>query len=150
MRRLVVLDTGPLGMVTNPKSTPATLGAGRWLRSLLANGTMVAIPEIADYEVRRELLRVGSRRGVAVLDAFKDSLFYLPLTTAAMLQAAEFWAAVRRQGKPTADAKALDADVILAAQATMVTADYDEVVVATGNPHHISRFVQAQPWEDIV
>lgn len=149
MRRLIVLDTGPLGMVTNPKSTPLTLRAGQWLKLLLANEAMVAIPEIADYEVRRELLRVGSRHGVDSLDTFKDRLFYLPITTEAMLKAAEFWAAVRRQGKPTADAKALDADVILAAQATIVAADYDEVVVATNNPGHLSRFVKAENWEDI-
>ena len=36
-------------------------------------------------------------------------------STAAMRKAAEFWADTRRQGTPTADEKAIDADVILAA-----------------------------------
>jgi hypothetical protein len=39
-----------------------------------------------------------------------------------MLQAAEFWAEARREGIPTADPKALDGDVILAAQATVIEA----------------------------
>ncbi|MEX2261699.1 MAG: hypothetical protein WD696_07095 [Bryobacteraceae bacterium] len=43
------------------------------------------IPEIADYEVRRELLRAGKEKGLGRLDA-------LPITTPVMLKAAEFWA----------------------------------------------------------
>ena len=37
-----------------------------------------------------------------------------------MLKAAEFWAGARRSGSPTAPEAALDADVILAAQAAML------------------------------
>lgn len=85
-------------MVSNPKASALSDQCNLWLEGLLANEVMVAIPEIADYEVRRELLRVGSRRGVDSLDAFKDHLFYLPITTESMLKAADFWAAVRRQG----------------------------------------------------
>lgn len=106
-------------------------------------------PEIADHEVRRELLRAGKSRGIQQLDELKRVLEYAPLTTEAMLLAAQFWADARRQGRPTADPHALDADVILAAQATLIAAPGDEVVVATTNPAHLGHFVDARIWQDI-
>jgi hypothetical protein len=64
-------------------------------------------------------------------------------------RAAELWALARTEGYPTADDAALDADVILAAQAQLA-AEYDyEVVVATTNVGHLGRFVDARPWEQI-
>lgn len=74
------------------------------------------VPEIADHEVRRELLRAKRTKGVKRLDELKSRIGYLTITTDAMLRAAEFWAQARQMGYPTADDKALDADVILAAQ----------------------------------
>jgi hypothetical protein len=60
------------------------------------------------------------------------------------------WAELRRQGLPTADARALDADAILAAQLLLVVASDDTLVVATTNVGHLSRIVPAQRWQDIV
>jgi predicted nucleic acid-binding protein len=105
------------------------------------------VPEIADYEVRRELLRANRVRGLARLDALTRLLEYLPLTTAAMRQAAVFWAQARQRGRPTADDKALDGDVILAAQA--LTLGAADVVIATTNVGHLSRFAPAALWPDI-
>ena len=105
------------------------------------------VPEIADYEVRRELLRANKARGLARLDALAARLEYLPLPTAAMRQAAVFWAQVRQQGRPTADDKALDGDVILAAHA--ITLGATDVVIATTNVGHLSRFAPAALWPDI-
>jgi predicted nucleic acid-binding protein len=105
------------------------------------------VPEIADYEVRRELLRANKTRGLARLDALTSLLEYLPLTTAAMRQAAVFWAQAWQQGRPTADDKALDGDVILAAQA--MTFGATDVVIATTNVGHLSRFAPAALWPDI-
>lgn len=62
-----------------------------------------------------------------------------------MLKAAELWADARKRGKPTADPKELDGDVILAAQALQANA-----VVATENVGHLSLFVEARHWKDIV
>jgi hypothetical protein len=64
MSRLILLDSGPLGMVTNPKATGTPLDCQLWLKSLLRRGERVAIPEISDYEVRRELLRAGLLRSL--------------------------------------------------------------------------------------
>ena len=120
-----------------------------WLDRLLASGHHAAIPEIADYEVRRELARTRSVQGIARLDGLAIRIGYLPLTTAAMRRAAEFWAQARRQGRPTADPHALDGDVILAAQAASLDPGYDEVVIATTNVGHLAQFADAREWQAI-
>ena len=108
---------------------------------------MVMVPEIADYEVRRELLRARRTAGIARLDALITHVEYLAITTSAMRQAATFWAEARQQGRPTAADPALDGDVILAAQAA--TLSRVDVIVATTNARHLSRFVPAELWSDI-
>ena len=74
MSLIVLLDAGPLGMITNPKSSPDNEACKEWLSALATKGTEVIIPEIADYEVRRELLRAGKERGLGRLDALKGML----------------------------------------------------------------------------
>jgi hypothetical protein len=108
------------------------------------------LPEIADYEVRRELLRANKFAGIRRLNECKSSwLEYLPITTPVILKAAELWATSRQAGMPTADPKELDGDVILAAQALLLRGGGEEVVIATTNVGHLSRFVDAREWPDI-
>ncbi|MBI2567211.1 MAG: nuclease [Candidatus Schekmanbacteria bacterium] len=146
MSRVVLLDAGPLGMVAHPRGNPEI---GAWLRRLVRTATVVAVPEVADYEVRRELLRADKPKSIERLDTLKMSLRYLPITTEVMLQAAAFWAVARRHGQPTAVDAALDADVILAAQAAIQHAPGDEVVIATTNVRHLARLVPAKHWREI-
>jgi predicted nucleic acid-binding protein len=141
MNKPILLDAGPLGRIAHPRpNREITL----WLERILTVGIEVIIPEIADYEVRRNLLLTGLTKSVARLDQLKDTLIYLPLTTQVMLKAAELWAETRRIGQPTADPKALDGDVILAAQALDVGG-----IIATENVGHLSRLAEARHWKDI-
>ena len=105
------------------------------------------VPEIADYEVRRELLRLGSPVALANLDLLAARLEYLPLDTVAMRIAARLWAQARATGQPTAPNHALDGDVILAAQAHALNLP---VIVATGNPVHLARYLSAELLLNIV
>lgn len=136
-----MLDSGLLGMLAHPRQNR---DAAEWSKRLLQSGATLIIPEIADYELRRNLLLEGLDKSIERLNALKGTLQYLPLDTEAMLSAAALWAEARRRGRPTADAKALDGDVILAAQAKQVGA-----VVATDNVDHLAQFVDARPWKDI-
>lgn len=68
MSKIVLLDAGPLGLVTNPKRSPQSIACAQWLQSLITAGAHIILPEIADYEVRRELLRANKTQGVARLD----------------------------------------------------------------------------------
>ena len=149
MRRVVVLDAGPLGRLANPLASPENQQCNQWLMDLLARGALVVIPEVADYEVRRELLRANMTASIAQLDALEQVLFYTPLTTAVMRKAAEFWAWVRNQGKTTAQDHALDGDVILAAQTALLANPDDEVIIATTNTRHLTLFGDARVWQDI-
>ena len=148
MSTMVLLDATPLGAVTNPALTAETRDVSAWLEDLLQHRMRVVIPEIADYEVRRELLRARKTRGIGRLDALAVRLEYLPLTTAVMRRAAEFWAMTRQRGRPTAPDHALEGDMILAAQATLLGGEGDLVVIATSNVGHLSLVIDARHWRE--
>lgn len=140
----IVLDETPLSHLCQRTMARGVPAIRSWLRAHVEAGTEIVIPEIADYEVRRELIRAGKTASIARLDRLQSDLGYLPLTTAVMQRAAEMWAQARSQGRPTAAPEALDADVILAAQAESIGA-----IVATENVGHLGRFVVAKSWRDL-
>jgi predicted nucleic acid-binding protein len=149
MSKLILLDSGPLGIFSNPGKSQTISECRDWAASHQQQGNILVVPEIADYEVRRELLRADKRSGIARLNLVKSTFAYLPITTAVMLKAAEFWAKTRKRGKPTADNAALDADVILAAQAAILMEEGSDVIIATSNPRHLTMFVSAADWQSI-
>ncbi|HEY9871745.1 MAG TPA: hypothetical protein V6D08_21490 [Candidatus Obscuribacterales bacterium] len=116
MSKLVLLDTIILGLATNPKGTvngPVLKSINRLIR----DGHQPFVPEIADYELRRELIRIGSKNAIERLNALGAALGYIPLHTQTMRRAAELWAQARPQGHPLAHEHALDGDVILGLRA---------------------------------
>lgn len=143
----ILLDTGLLGLLTNPNLPQSTVACVGWAQAHRANGVRLIVPEIADYELRRELLRANKKRGIASLNNLIVQTEYLPITTSAMRLAAVFWAQARQQGQPTASDRNIDADVILAAQAAAL--GISDFVIATTNVKHLSRFVPAELWENI-
>lgn len=148
MPRIVLLDSGPLGRLAHPKAEQNE-EAREWLTTLVSAGIVAVLPEIVDYEHRRKMLHIGSVGSIRYLDELKENIVYAPLTTRVMPRAARLWADARKRGLPTAPEERLDVDVILAAQASDFADDGDEVVVATTNPRHLSRFVDARDWREI-
>lgn len=149
MTRVIVLDSGPLGMLTNPRAKGETRACHGWFLSLLERGVRFIVPEIADYEVRRNLLLEDLAEAVRRLDELAGAADYLPLTTEVMRSAAGLWARTRKQGRPTAAPDRLDGDVILAAQTLSLAETLDNVIVATSNVKHLSMFVAARRWQDL-
>jgi predicted nucleic acid-binding protein len=148
--RYLLLDSGPLGLVTQPKLSSEVVAMNRWLIERLSSGDSVLVPAIVYYEVRRELLRAGKTLGLARLNAFVeiDPSRYLALNDEALRFTAELWARARQQGRPTSPTLDLDIDVILAAQALLFAAGA-EVIVVTGNLRHLRQFVDARLWNEI-
>jgi predicted nucleic acid-binding protein len=73
------------------------------------------VSELADYELRRELLRLGAATSLSRLDELARELPYAPITTATWRHAAALWAAARNSGNVTTPPEALDGDVLVAA-----------------------------------
>jgi len=150
--RVLLLDSGPLGLITQPKISTEVVAINRWLLDRLRADDQIRVPAIVHYEIRRELLRAEKNAGLIRLDGFveSDADRYLPLTDQALRLAAELWAQTRRGGRPTAEALALDVDVILAAHAQALTLKANsEILVVTTNPRHLRPFVDARIWADI-
>jgi predicted nucleic acid-binding protein len=147
--RLIFLDTGTLGLISHPKAKPEAEACRQWATGLLSAGARIIVPGIADYEARRELIRDGRTASLRRLDAIREGYEFAPITQEVLDEAAVLWANIRNAGLPTADDKALDGDVILAAQALRAAEPGDILTVASDNVRHLSRFVDARPWETI-
>lgn len=149
----ILLDTNIVTRLCHPNQD-ANRQVTQWLEALIRksdHGLTLCLPEIADYEARRGLLHVALRSGQSTtkslvrLDLLAQILEYLPLDTQTLRRAAGLWAETRHAGRPTAPATALDGDVILAAQALE-----NGGVVVTENTRHLTRFVTARTWREVL
>jgi predicted nucleic acid-binding protein len=133
----LILDTTVLGWVVHPRK----YGEVReWLADASSESD-VLVSEVCDYELRRELLRIGATRSIARLDELGRELRYLPVTSATWRAAARLWAMTRRAGRPTADGARLDGDVLIAAQARA-----EGATIVTTNPRHFELLADARAW----
>ena len=148
MSRLIILDSGPVGLGGKARGLPEAIRFHAWVGTLLALGDRVAVPEIARYEVCRELFRLKATSGLRRHDHLQPTLAFLLITGLVMDIASELWAHVRQGGLATAGDEALDGDAILAAQALVAAESGDEVIIATTNVDHLTRFpgIDARDW----
>ncbi len=149
---IVFIDSGVLGLLSSPNDKLEVQQCQEWLYSLLSKGVYVVSSDLCDYEVRRSLLldsmRRTSNQSIENLNNLDNLIDFLPITKSVMQQAAQLWAISRSIGMPTANPKNIDADVIIAAQCQLMQAENpgQNLVVATTNVKHLSRFVNAQKW----
>lgn len=149
MSDIILLDTGPLGLITHPLGSPESAACNQWMRSQITTGVNVLVAGIADYELRREMLLSGNTSGIIKLNNMKSAVGFDPIATAVMNQAAIFWSQARMMGKPTASDAALDGDMILSAHASLIAGRGHNLTVATTNVKHLKIFCNACLWTDI-
>jgi hypothetical protein len=148
--RIIVLDTFPVSSVAKRRGKTITLldQCQQWISDCEAAGHRILVPAICYYEVLRELEMRQATSQIERLKAFcLQPRRFIPLTTAHLETAADMWGTARRSGQPTADPKALDCDVILAAQALSLS--LPNVIIATTNVGHLTRYVIADAWTNI-
>ncbi len=150
----LLIDTNILGKLCHPNANKNKPIATAVRKAMQSDKYLFVIPEIVDYELRRKYLHLTyskyahevdfGTRCLTLLDSYCSSLVYLEINTAAMKKAAHFWGNSRANGKSTSDEKSLDADVILAAQATLAQGQ-----VLTENVKHLSLFVATKTWQQL-
>jgi hypothetical protein len=67
---VVLLDSGPLGLITESQRSDDVIAITDWLKECLRARARVVVPAIGYYEITRELLRANKVVGIARLDAF--------------------------------------------------------------------------------
>ena len=151
MSRVILLDAGPLGMVTKRRGVPDGEACRAWVVRCLRQGARILVPAIAYYEVCRELVRMRNTTGLARVEAFcsTEPDRYLPLSDAALRLGCRLWAQARQAGTPTAAPSELDCDVLLAAQALTLEVPEADRVIATTNVGHLAQFVAAELWTQL-
>lgn len=151
MARFVLLDSGPLGLAVCRTGTRGLAEFGTRLAELEMAGVSILIPAVIDYELRRELIRIGATAKLRTLQGLQQRFSIMPVSASAWLRAAGFWALTRRMGVQTGSDAELDADAILAGCASTIGNPADEVIVATSNIRHLSRFpgIDAREWSAI-
>ncbi len=133
-----------VGLLGCSPSLAATRRCLDWAARTDAAGSIVVVPEVADFEVRRELIRLGASVKLARLDALLLTFGTARVTPEAWRKAAEFWAIVRKAGVPTADPHALDGEAIVATVAATI-AGPDDRVGKRSRPEMDDISVQAGP-----
>ena len=152
---IVILDSGVLGQLCSPLPSANRTALDRWFYQLLVRGAWVVSSEICDYEIRRGLLlseRQGARiSGIPMLDSLALSIDFLPINKKILLTAAQIWAMARETGQPTADDRNIDVDLLICGTWEYLRGNYPgrEIVIATTNVKHLSRFAMAMKWQDI-
>jgi hypothetical protein len=156
MPSIIILDTGPLSNAAVPvaksgKTPTLSEQCRQWISDCEQSGAVLLVPAICYYEALRELER---RQATGKIRRLQEFLFgvpsrFIPLTTIHLEAAARMWGTARNAGIPTASEDALDADVILYAQALSLGLDSADYIVATTNVGHLSRFVPCDDWTNI-
>jgi hypothetical protein len=93
--RIIVLDEGPVSLLACAVGHTLGDACRQWASERIAEGAEVYVPEIADYEVRRELTRTGRLASIRRLNRLQRSLRFARIETPAMLLAAHLWAQAR-------------------------------------------------------
>ena len=137
----IMIDTSVLGRICHPTEHS---DVQEWFRSLLEQGSHVSevlVSVLADYELRRHLLKMGAVESLRRLDDLAQCLRYVPVTAEAGRRAAELRQAMATQGMPGVS----DAGLLMAAQAMI------ENAVLITNDRTTARIpgVQARDWTDV-
>jgi predicted nucleic acid-binding protein len=136
----LLLDTAVVGEICHPRKYDDVRA---WFARAAA-AHEILLSEVADYELRRELLRIDSRRSLDRLDELTREIRYIPVTTATWRAAARLWALQRKAGRVTAAEGGLDGDVLIAAQALA-----EDAVIVTPNTRHFDSMVRAVTWQEV-
>ena len=155
---IVFLDSNILGLINSGSTSPEPIACNRWFYDLFRKASVVS-SELCLYEVRRGLLKaslqadnkpVPGLQGLQELEA-ESWVEFLVADRQVLNIAAELWAKAAASGQTSRSDKDIDIDIIISAHYQILVDEYpgQQVIVATKNLKHLSRFCTAANWQDI-
>ncbi len=108
----------------------------------LRNNSKILISPIVFYEVMRFFYHKKAVKEINFLLKLVDKLYWIDTNYNTWDKGAKIWAQARSIGRPTADEKSLDADVLIAAQAK----EHNAVVVTKNTKHFTYLGVENEQW----
>ena len=148
---IVFLDSGIVYSLVNTSKVKEVVDCQEWFFSLLSKGVLIVSSAICEYEVKRELIRRNKIEELNNLTELKQWLNFIKVDDKVLDLAAKNWAKARNMGIPSADDKRLDADMIICSTWQLLQEKWTGryVVIATNNVKHLSRFANAEIWQNI-
>lgn len=97
---IVFIDSGVIGLLSNPNDLEEAIACENWLYTMLLRGVNVYSSDLCDYEVRRSLVLASQSKsdinGIPKLNALRDIISFLPITYPLLLKACSLWAQARK------------------------------------------------------
>lgn len=152
---IILIDTGIVGLLTQPNSTNESTQILDWMYNSLAKSVRVLASDICDYEIRRGLIkaRLDGRcsDGIEKLDQLREVIEFLPITNRALAHACVYWADAAKKSQLNAPKHDINFDLILCGTWKVLTEDYpgQDIVIATKNLRDFLRFANADLWQNI-
>lgn len=147
----IAIDTNILSKICYPKPEANKITITKFKEILDSGKFIIFIPEICEYELRRSLLlnklnlKEPGEKALLRLEELLKNIEVIKINSNILKTAAQLWAEARSKGYSTAGDKAIDADVILAAQALDLSA-----TVITENRKHLERYVETKLLSEIL
>lgn len=141
----IAIDTNILSKICYPAPESNRIVVNKFKEIISSGQFRVLIPEICVYELKRSLLlnqlnlKEPGSKSLARLQELLSAFEMITMDSSDFNLAADLWAQARASGFSTAGDKALDADVLLAAQAIKASC-----VVITENIKHLQRYTTAK------
>jgi predicted nucleic acid-binding protein len=154
---IVLLDSNILGLINSRRTSPEAIACDRWFHHTFRRASLVS-SELCLYEVRRGLLKASLQAdkpvpGLQGLQELEEEgwVEFLVADRQVLNIAADLWAKAAASGQTSRSDKDIDIDIIIAAHYQILVDEYPgrEVIVATKNLKHLSRFCTAANWQDI-
>lgn len=154
---IIFLDSNILGLINSGSESPEAIACDRWFYHLFRRASFVS-SELCLYEVRRGLLKASlqSDKPVPGLQGLKELeddgwVEFLVADRQVLNIAAELWAKAAASGQTSRSDKDIDIDIIISAHYQILVSEYpgQQIIVATKNLKHLSRFCTAENWQDI-
>ena len=152
------MDSNILGLINSRCTSPEPIACEQWFYNISRTARLVS-SELCLYEVRRGLLKASLQAdnqlvpGLQGLQELEEESWveFLVADRQVLNIAAELWAKAAASGQTSRSDKDIDIDIIISAHYQILVDEYpgQQVVVATKNLKHLSRFCTAANWRDI-